>query len=396
MNRRLYNLHLLTSALRTAGDAIESVALPWSLLNSTGSLVSIGGYALFTHLPWVILPPLLGRTLDRTTKKVRLAFIALLLQAFLAVAIVPLSSNLWAFYLTVSGISALDILHRYYGFSLIATITLEENELQGLNARLATVGNTVSLVAFPIAGVLVYRFGVKAMLLDTVLLLIGAMTLLPYLDLELIPERAGETKAGRKPPVLSGKLVIGVLASVLLFNFALGSFRIFVFASLRTSGKGEVLYGVLQSLTTAGSLVAVVGLAYLAGRKQTGVERPLIVGMLLQSLALLLVGFPLIPALIFAVLFVGFGGELLNVSFDSLMQKVIPLESLGTTRGIFDALATLVIPLSQLVFAWGIERSGKIQGLTVPAFLMAIVASLLVRALLGSKDINPEKATPFR
>ncbi len=79
MNRRLYNLHLLTSALRIAGDAIESVALPWSLLNNTGSLVSIGGFALFTPLPWVILPPLLGRTLDRTTKKVRLAFIALFL-----------------------------------------------------------------------------------------------------------------------------------------------------------------------------------------------------------------------------------------------------------------------------------------------------------------------------
>ncbi len=356
MNRRLYNLHLLTSALRTAGDAIESVALPWSILNSTGSLLSIGGYALFTHLPWVILPPLLGRTLDKTRKRVRLAFSALLLQAFLAVAIVSLSSNVWAFYLIVSGISALDILHRYYGFSLIATITLEENELQGLNATLATVGNTVSLVAFPIAGVLAYRFGVRAMLLDAVLLIIGAMTLLPYLDLELIPERAGETKAGRKPPVLSRKLVIGVLASVLLFNFALGSFRIFLFAGLRELAKAEVLYGTLQSIQTVGSLLGVGFITYLAHRSGIGIRKPLLAGMLLQSLALLLVGFPLIPALIFAVLFVGFGGEMLNVSFDSLMQKVIPLESLGTARGIFDALATLVIPLSQLVFAWGIEK----------------------------------------
>ncbi len=152
MNRRLYRLHLLTSALRTAGDAIESVALPWNLLNNTGSLVSIGGFALFTHLPWVILPPIFGRTLDRTGKKVRLAFLALPLQAFLAVAIVPLSSNLWAFYLVVSGISALDILHRYYGFSLIATMTLEESKLQGLNARLATVGKRSRWSRFPSRG----------------------------------------------------------------------------------------------------------------------------------------------------------------------------------------------------------------------------------------------------
>jgi len=63
MKRTLYRLQLLTSALRTAGDAIESVALPWGILQSTGSLLSIGGFALFSHLPWVILPPLLGRTL---------------------------------------------------------------------------------------------------------------------------------------------------------------------------------------------------------------------------------------------------------------------------------------------------------------------------------------------
>ncbi len=373
MNSRLYNLHLLTSALRTAGDAIESVALPWSLLNNTGSLLSIGGFALFTHLPWVILPPLLGRTLDRTGKKVRLAFLALLLQAFLAVAIVPLSSNVWAFYLIVSGISALDILHRYYGFSLIATITLEESGLQGMNARLATVGNVVSLVAFPVAGLLAYRFGVRAMLLDAVLLLIGAFALIPYLNVEVKRERRAEGVGGTQIKV-DKRLILGVLASVLLFNFALGSFRIFVFASLRALNRGEVIYGVLQSLTTAGSLVAVVGLAYLAGRKQTGVERPLIFGMLLQSLALLLVGFPLIPSLVSAVLIVGFGGELLNVSFDSLMQKVIPYGSLGTARGIFDALATLVIPLSQLVFAWGIEggmavpvASGVVTGLSLVA-----------------------------
>lgn len=124
MKRRLYRLHLFTSGLRVFGDAIETVALPWGLLKATNSLLSVGGYALFTHLPWVLLPPLLGRTLDRTTKKVRPAFLALLIQSFLAVLIVPISSNIWAFYLIVSGISALDILHHYYGFSLVASMSL--------------------------------------------------------------------------------------------------------------------------------------------------------------------------------------------------------------------------------------------------------------------------------
>ncbi|WP_099211997.1 MFS transporter [Thermococcus henrietii] len=374
MKRTLYHLQLLTSALRTAGDAIESVALPWGILQNTGSLLSIGSFALFSHLPWVILPPLLGRALDRTAKKVRLAFLALILQSTLAVLIIPLSSNVTAFYLIVSGISALDILHRYYGFSLVASMTLDPSELQSLNAKLATVGNAVSLVAFPLAGFLSYHFGIRAMLLDAVLLLTGALALVPYLNVEVrgkSREPPLESSSGRV--TIERRLVIGVLASVLLFNFALGSFRIFIFASLRKLSAGEFFYGLLQSLTTGGSLIAVVIIALLAKKSGVGLKRPLMAGMLLQSIALLIVGIPEVIALFPAVLILGFGGELLNVSFDSLMQRFISPESLGTARGLFDALATLVIPLSQLTFAWLIGRATWLN-LPVGAFLLGVLA----------------------
>ena len=385
MKQALYRLHMLTSSLRIVGDAIESVALPWSLLDTTGSLLSIGGFALFTHLPWVILPPILGRTLDRTVKKARLAFLALILQALLAVLIVPLSSNVWTFYLIVSGISALDILHRYYGLSLVASMTLDSSELQSLNAKLATVENAVSLVAFPLAGFLAYRFGIMSMLLDAALLLIGALTLLPYLNVEVKREGTEEAREEKRLQI-SRRLVVGILASVLLFNFAIGSFRIFVFASLRELTEGKVLYGLLQSLTTVGSLAAVAGLTYLARKRLAGLKRPLILGMLLQSIALLIVGVPAVIALFPAVFILGFGGELLNVSFNSLMQKFIPLESLGTVRGIFDALATLVIPLSQLVFAWLVEKGSNVLNASLFAAFIAFLASvLLVFTLFNSR-----------
>ena len=385
MKRALYRLHLITSSLRTTGDAIESVALPWSLLQSTGSLLSIGGFALFSHLPWVLLPPLLGRTLDRTTKKVRLAFLALLLQSALAVIIIPLSSNVWAFYIIVSCISALDILHRYYGFSLIASMTLDSSELQGLNAKLATAGNAVSLVAFPMAGLLAYRFGIRVMLIDALLLLFGALTLLPYLNVEVRGEKAGKVGAEKRTK-LSSRLVIGIIATVLLFNFALGSFRIFVFASLRMLSKGEVLYGILQSLTTVGSLVAVLLLAYLATRRLIGLKRPLTVGMLLQTFALLVVGFPSVLVLFPAVLLIGFGGELLNVSLDSLMQRHLPLGSLGTARGIFDAFATLVIPISQLTFAWMLEGGTKVSNASFLAASLGFAAVVLLTSSMRHVD----------
>jgi len=172
---------------------------------------------------------------------------------------------------------------------------------------------------------------------------------------------------------------------VLLFNFAVGSFRIFVFASLRKLSGGEFIYGVLQSLTTIGSLAAVVIIALLAKRRGIGLRRPLTVGMLLQSIALIIVGVPEVVVLFPAVLILGFG-KLLNVSFDSLMQKAIPLESLGTARGFFDAIATLVIPSSQLTFAWLIENGTRLSTAALVAAGLGLLGVVLLHCTLSMRD----------
>ncbi|ASJ16228.1 permease [Thermococcus chitonophagus] len=382
--KKLYQLHLLTSALRIIGDAIESVALPWSLLNSTSSLLSIGGFALFSHLPWVILPPILGRTLDRTKKKVRVAFLALLLQGVLVLVIIPLSSNLIAFYLIISGISALDILHRYYGLSLIASMTLKEEELQRLNSTLATVENVTSLVAFPIAGFLSLKLGIEAMAIDSLLLIIGALSLVPFLNLEVGKKRAESHETVK----FNRKLVFGILTAVLVFNFALGSARIFIFSNLRRIKEGELLYGVLKSVTTFGSLIGVSALAYITHRKSVGVSRSLLLGVVLQSLALAMLGFPVLAVLSVSVFILGLGGELLNVSFDSIMQKYVPLERLGTIRGIFDVVATLIIPISQILVAWLIEGGAPQEVLSLSLGALAIASGLWIYRVIRIFNIS--------
>ncbi len=234
------------------------------------------------------------------------------------------------------------------------------------------------------AGLLAYRFGIGVMFIDALLLLFGALTLLPYLNVE-VRENVGEVEAEKRMK-LNLRLTIGVIVTVLLFNFALGSFRIFVFASLRVLWKGEVLYGILQSLTTVGSLVAVLLLAYLATRRLIGLKRPLTVGMFLQAFALIVVGFPSVLVLFPAVLLMGFGGGLLNVSFDSLMQRHLPLGSLGTARGIFDTFATLVIPLSQLTFAWMIEGGTRVSNASFLAASLGFAAVALLTLSLRHVD----------
>ncbi|WP_324736335.1 MFS transporter [Thermococcus sp. SY098] len=356
MKSKLYTLLLLTTVLRITGDAIESIALPWHLLNQTSSLLSVAGYSLASMLPWVIAPPLMGRFLDKTEKKVRLAFLALFLQSFFALTIIKFASNIWAFYLLISLISALDILHRYFGFTLIASMTFEESELQKLNAKVQTVGEVTSLLAFPVVGYLAYLFGIKLMLLDVLFLLIGALLLIPYINVAVRREETIGERSGSAQPKTSHRVVFAGIALILLFNFAIAPARIFVFNTLRNLSKKEAIYGLLKSVGSLGSLAGAAGIALFAHKRKIGISKPLFIGMLLESVAVLLLGLPSLVLLFAGILLLNFGGGILNVSFDSLFQRIIPLEKLGTYRGAFDALATLIIPLSQLSFAWLIEH----------------------------------------
>jgi len=376
MKQRLYVLLLLTTILRIIGDAVESIALPWHLLNETTSLLSVAGYSLASMLPWVIAPPLMGRFLDRTEKKVRLAFIALFIQSFFALAIIKFASDIWAFYVLISLISALDVLHRYFGFTLIASMTLEESELQKLNAKVQTVGEVTSLVVFPVVGYLAYLFGIKLMLLDAVFLLIGALLLIPYLNVTVRREETIGERSELVQSRISNITVFVGIALVLLFNFAIAPARIFIFSALKNLTTGEIVYGLLNSVGTLGSLAGAIGITLFAHKRKIRISKPLIIGMLLESLGVLLLGLPSLVLLFAGILILNFGRQVLNISFDSLFQRIIPLEKLGTYKGIFDALATLVIPVSQLTFAWLIEHDVGVSMLAVGVFGFGVLSTV--------------------
>ncbi|WP_457752899.1 MFS transporter [Thermococcus sp.] len=376
MKSKLYTLLLITTVLRVTGDAIESIALPWHLLNQTSSLLNVAGYSFASMLPWVIFPPLMGRILDKTEKKVRLAFLALFIQSFFALTIIKFASNIWAFYVLISLISALDVLHRYFGFTLIASMTLEESELQKLNAKVQTVGEVTSLLAFPIVGYLAYLFGVRLMLLDAVSLLIGALLLIPYINIPVKQEKTIKEESKSVQLEVSRRVIFGGIALVLLFNFAIAPARIFVFSALKNLTRGEVIYGLLNSVGTLGSLTGAIGITLFAHKRKIGISKPLFIGIVLQSFAVLLLGLPSLVSLFFGILLLGLGWQILNISFDSLFQKIIPLEKLGSYRGVFDALATLIIPLSQLTFAWLIEHGVGVSMLAVGVFGLGIFSAV--------------------
>ncbi|ACS90131.1 MULTISPECIES: MFS transporter [Thermococcus] len=384
MKQRIYFLLLLTTVLRTIGDAIENIALPWHLLDETASLLSVAGYSLASMLPWVIAPPLMGRFLDKTEKKVRLAFIALFIQSFLALATIKFASNIWAFYILISLISALDVLHRYFGFTLIASMTLEESELQKLNAKVQTVGEATSLLVFPIVGYLAYLFGVRLMLLDAVFLLIGALLLIPYINIPVRQEERIEYESKSAQFEVSRRIVFVGIALVLLFNFAIAPARIFVFSALNDVAIGEIVYGLLNSVGTLGSLIGAAGIAIFARKYKIGISKPLVIGMLLESLAILILGLHSLLLLFAGILILNFGRQILNISFDSLFQRVIPLEKLGTYKGVFDALATLIIPLSQLSFAWLIEQGINVSILAVGVFGLGVLTAVGFFILINS------------
>jgi len=97
-------------------------------------------------------------------------------------------------------------------------------------------------------GYLAYLFGVRLMLLDAVFLLIGALLLIPYINVAVRREETIRGRSGSTQLKTSHKTVFAGVALVLLFNFAIAPARIFVFSALKDLTTREIVYGLLNSV----------------------------------------------------------------------------------------------------------------------------------------------------
>ena len=396
---------VVTVVLRSIGDVVEEVTVPWQVLDFTNSIFLVGGVFVSYLLPWVFIPFIAGRVIDIAKNKSFVVALCMIMQILSVLLIMFMLStgleNLWFLgivYLSIVVISTTDSIHRYFVFTSIP-------ELVGKNEALLNKFNSITelssgigtIIMYVLCGYLVAVYGYKTLWIDIVCLTIIAFLLID-LGKEFKKKRScfdkdasmNEDKQIKFKELLSiirrDPLVFSYLIVALGFNFFTAPVSLILINYLYNAvDKPTEYYGFIMAISTLGSIIGSSIVATYS--KKLKYISCIIIGLLGEAVAvagiyfiiafsnvyydwvftlLLVIGMYMLMAVM---------GAVLNIGADTLFQIRIPREVLGSFRGLFDSLATIPMALSYIVVSAILETWGYT---IITASLMGIGSILAV------------------
>src|SRR6185312_8557516 len=276
------------ASISVTGDQFYLVALPWVILQLTGSAVAMGSILMLAAVPRAVLMLLGGALSDRFSPRKIMMCTASARTLFVAAIGVLLwwhQLQLWHLYLLAFAFGTADAFGAPAASTFLPSLVKKE-QLLAANSVFQSTAQVTMIAAPAPAGLVIRAFGaVWAFLLDAVsfLFIIGALWQLPD------PPQSAATM--KKPPVWRSILegighvyrdvpLRSLMALAAVINFCLaGPMSVGLAYLAKQSFGSPAAYGVLISSLAAGGL---------AGALLAGVWKPRRRGLLMLGVATVL------------------------------------------------------------------------------------------------------------
>jgi MFS family permease len=354
------------------GDAVTLIALPWFVLQVTGSGTATAGILLTLQLPAIVTSMVIGSLIDRFQPRAIMTIDNGLRT--LIIGLIPILYwfgllELWLLFL-LTFLAGTLVPATEVGSRSILPDLVEDKDLDAAN-MLWSFSLNLSLVIGPaVAGVLVASFGGPSVLLidaATFAVMAFVAITLPILKRSNTATEVPISERLGLRQLWGMKVVRYTTLLSLVFFFSYGPLEaalpLYSDAVLQTDARG---YGLLWSALAVGALIGTLSSTTLSQRLRLGVALPLIA---------LLWGASLLPMAFTNHLWLACGLLLLGGLMwgpytpmeTTLLQRNIPREQLGRVFGARSTLLTGGAPL----------------GLALGGILLAFVPSTTVIALSG-------------
>jgi MFS family permease len=401
----LYAL-FVADTISLSGNVIALVAIPWFVLQETGSAALTGVSAFFTTLPVVIAAFFGGVVVDRLG--FRTTSVVADIASAVAVAAIP------ALHLTV-GIEIWQLLALVFigalldapGATARRSLLPDLVELAGMRMERATsisqaIREGSFLVGAPLGGVLVTALGATNTLwVDAGSFVVSAAVVRAFAPTAVAAAERGE-KAGYFSDLAEGirfvwgdRLIRAVVFTVLLTNFLdapLSTVLMPVYAD-REFGSAEHL-GLILGVSGAGTILGAVAFAAVGHRLPR--RRTFVISFVLVSFPYMLLALtPSLSVTLATVAFFGLAAAPLNPILGTVAFERIPTAMRGRVVGTATAGAYSAIPLGMLAGGLLVEAIGL--GPTLLAIglcYLAVTSYGIVNPAFREMDARPPEATP--
>jgi MFS family permease len=337
--------------ISTLGDWCLWIAMQITIYNVTNSRIDLA-FTVFTEaLPFLIFSPIAGVVVDRMNRKSTMIAADLGRAGMVALLLIPRGHvPLWLYYAVLFACSAMS---AFFGPARIAIMTqlVPRRSLVQVNAALATAMELGEIAGPALGGfVLAMLLQRGAFAADVISFLLSALCLsaLNSSAIALKCRQTALTVKSATDDILYGVKVLfetpiprGMLTWWNLGYFATAIFNAMLYAFARdVLHSGSMHFGDMMSYIGAGLLVGGVSLATVLHRFKPNAL--ILSGLVMSTVSAIGIAVTHAFAMTCVSLFLfGMGGLLVNVTANTLVQTVVPSDTLGRYYGAFSFLARI-------------------------------------------------------
>ena len=382
------------NSISMVGNVCAGIAIPWFVLQTTGSAADTGITGFFTILPVVLAGFFGGALVDRIGYKP--TSIVADLASGITVALIPLlhftvGLQFWQLMVLVFLGGLLDAPGSTARGALVPDLAaLAGWPLERATSASQVVERSSRLVGAPLAGVLIAVIGTANVLwIDAASFFVSAALVAVAIRAprpkpqEAAPTRYfDEMRNGLK--FLGGRRLIQVMVMVVMVtNFVDAAFAgvLMPVYAKRVWGTAVNL-GLIIAVTGGGSVLGAIlfgALGRRVSRYATFVGMFVVASSLYWSLALFLP----FPIILIAALITGIAAGPLNPIIDAVLYERVPPDMRGRVFGTITAGAWLTMPLAMLVSGFLTEQFGLLPILVACGliYLITTVSAIFIPAM---------------
>jgi MFS family permease len=386
------------NAISMLGNVFATIAIPWFVLQTTGSATQTGITGFFTILPVVLAGFLGGTLIDRLGYK-RTSIIADLASG-VTVTLIPLlhftvGLQFWQLMVLVFLGALLDA----PGSTARAALIPELAALAGMPIERATSASQVierssRLVGAPLVGVLIALMGTANVLwLDAVSFFTSAaivallITVTSVKSKDAAPGNYFDELLNSLRFLRRDTLILTIVVIVMITNFLDAAFGGVILPVYVNQIFGNALnLGLIIAANGGGAVLGAIIFGIIGHRlprRATFVAMFVLVSLQFWSFALYL-SFPLI---LVATIISGVGAGPLNPIIDAVSYERIPADMRGRVFGTITAGAWVAMPLGMLLGGILTEQFG-VQPLLISLGLAYLVTTLSMAFIPAMQGIN--------
>ena len=374
---RPINAMMIGSLFSSFGNQLTSLAVPWFVLETTGSASKTGLIAAVTLLPAILATFFGGTIVDRVQRK-QLAIGADIISGLTIVAV--------PFFYTTSGLSFVGLMALMFlgaifdgpGFTarnamLPALADRAGIPLEQVNSRFGVIGSATALFGAPIAGLLIAVMGAANVLwLNAATFAISILLMAIFVPPSEVAEPTGNSFVSDVREGMAFIFGHRALLQLALLATAVN----FLISPLFGVAIPYFANTVYESSTNLGLMMGSLGFGGLLGSLAYGKvalrwSRHSILILTLASFSIpiwIMALQPVVAVMCLLIFVMGLGAGLVNPMVSTMMQLITPTNMLGRVMGTLGSTSMLATPLGLLlggVSIGAIGLRGTLLGMAV-------------------------------